>query len=172
LIVKDRIYAPSLYIADKVLRLPRGSQYRRYGVLFLTFGLSGLFHALGDIAGGIPLSKTGAPFFFLIQVPTIMAEDLVQDTYRFFFPSKTPRAEPRLWQKVLGWIWFVSFLVWVTPFFAYPWVLHNGDALVVPFSVLRWVQGRMGEVGGEMLASKMDLGDVAMGIKVLASPAA
>lgn len=130
-----------MYICDQVLRLSRGSLLRRYGTLALTFMFSMTFHAVADIAGGIPASKTGAPYFFFVQMLAIMFEDAVQFVWRTcFLSSASP--QPAKWQKGIGRIWVFLFFVWSTPFFAYPMNLNNGDGLIVPFSVMRWIKGR------------------------------
>jgi len=143
-IVTDRIHQPSMFICDKVLRLRRGSLLRRYGTLALTFFFSMGFHAAGDIAGGIPPGKTGAPFFFFVQVLAIVAEDLVQWVWKTLFAaSESATSPPAAWQKWVGRIWVFSFFVWSTPFFAYPMNLNNGDGLIVPFSVMRWIKAKL-----------------------------
>ncbi len=131
-----------MYLCDKVLKLPRGSLIRRYGTLAATFFFSMGFHAVGDIAGGIPAGKTGAPFFFFVQVLAIIAEDFVQWVWKTIFPASAA-SPPTGWQKLMGRIWVFLFFVWSTPVFAYPMNLNNGDGLIVPFSVMRWVKARL-----------------------------
>ncbi|OCL03382.1 hypothetical protein AOQ84DRAFT_227474 [Glonium stellatum] len=77
-VLKNRIFAPSTYITDNVLKLSRGSLVSRYMTLVLTFIFSAGFHGLGDIACGIPLHKTGASPPPMAQVAAIVVDDLVQ----------------------------------------------------------------------------------------------
>ncbi|MCJ1251043.1 hypothetical protein MMC30_008274 [Trapelia coarctata] len=134
--VKNRIFAPSVYLTDRVLKLPRGSLASRYTTLMLTFVLSVVFHGVGDIAGGISPSKTGAPQFFMAQAGAIVAEDIVQYLWKSWFPSASRDAR---WQKIVGQVWVFLFMFWCTPFYAYPVTAHNGDGLIVPFSIMRRV---------------------------------
>ena len=147
--VKNRIYDPSIYITDKILKLRRGSLAAQYTILLLTFVFSMSFHALGDIACGIPPSKTGAPLFFSVQAIAIVLEDLVQYTWKRFFSNqdaqvsekekKQSRKGPVWWQVWVGRLWVFLFLYWCTPFYAYPVTANNKDGLIVPFSVMRRV---------------------------------
>lgn len=142
-IVTDRIHQPGLWLCDKVLGLPKGSLARRYGTLALTFLFSMGFHAVADIASGIAPNKTGAPFFFFVQVLAIVFEDLVQWVWKGMFGGAEKRSEPRAWQMWAGRVWVFAFFVWSTPFFAYPMNLNNGDGLIVPWSVMRWARERV-----------------------------
>jgi hypothetical protein len=147
--VKNRIYGPSIYITEKILKLPRGSLATQYTILLLTFVFSTSFHALGDIACGIPPSKTGAPLFFGVQAIAIILEDLVQYTWKCFFSYQDAQVSekekkqihkgPARWQVWVGRLWVFLFMYWCTPFYAYPVTAHNGDGLIVPFSVMRRV---------------------------------
>ncbi|KAL1966145.1 hypothetical protein VTN77DRAFT_4697 [Rasamsonia byssochlamydoides] len=101
--VKKRIYSPSMYVTDKWLKSPRGSLAHRYTTPMLTFMLSMAFPGLGDIACGIPPSKTGALQFFMAQGVAIVFEDLVQYFYRKLFASSASSnsrgGEHTRWQK-------------------------------------------------------------------------
>jgi hypothetical protein len=142
LIVKDRIHEPAAFLAEKVFKWQRGSLTRRYGIMFLTFTFSMIFHGVADIAAGIPWSKTGTPSFFLVQVPAIMLEDFVQHICAPQAGSQLASPTLLSWRKMAGRLWVFVFLVWTTPSLAYPMNLQNGDGLIVPFSLLRWAQGR------------------------------
>jgi hypothetical protein len=147
--VKNRIYGPSIYITDKILKLRRGSLVAQYTILLLTFVFSTNFHALGDIACGIPPSKTGAPLFFGVQAIAIIVEDLVQYIWNRLFSNQNAQVSEKVnkqnpkgpvrWQIWVGRLWVLLFMYWCTPFYAYPVTAHNGDGLIVPFSVMRRV---------------------------------
>lgn len=134
-----------MYIADNVLKLPRGSLVSRYTTLVLTFVLSVGFHGLGDIACGIPPRKTGAPLFFMIQAAAIVVEDLVQYMWKRPFAAASTHASEQhrtrtglaQWQIWVGRAWVFLFMFWCTPFYAYPVTAHNGNGLIVPFSIMR-----------------------------------
>ena len=145
--VKNRIYAPSTYVSEKILRLRPGSFVSRYMTLILTFIFSIGFHALGDISCGIPPHKTGAPHFFLVQIGAIFVEDIVRHFWSRVVTSSGSRTHdqkgyqkgPTTWQKWLGRIWVFLFMYWCTAFYAYPVTFNNGDGLIVPFSIMRRV---------------------------------
>ncbi|EXJ93244.1 hypothetical protein A1O3_01801 [Capronia epimyces CBS 606.96] len=135
--VRNRIFAPSVYTVHNILKLPRGSANSRYMVLILTFAYSAGFHALGDISCGISPHKTGAWLFFSVQAVAVMVEDLVQCMWKQIFPETKSQRQIAPWQIWVGRLWVFLLMYWCTPFYAYPVTAHNGDGLIVPFSVIR-----------------------------------
>lgn len=62
----------------------------KYLNCFLNFFISGLLHALIDIASGLPWHESGAIQFFCTQLLGIFLEDFVWNTYRHLSTSDFP----------------------------------------------------------------------------------
>ncbi|KAK1541151.1 tat pathway signal sequence [Colletotrichum paranaense] len=139
--VRKRINSPANWIAKDVLRLPRGTLLARYAVVILTFTMSTFQHATGDIASGIPVSRTGSPWFFLVQALGFVLEDVFQYVWKQVAPAS---ARDTWYTKVFGYVWVFAWMFWCTPFYAYPVSANNrGDQdAILPFSVLKAVLGK------------------------------
>ncbi|KAI9925064.1 hypothetical protein MW887_006472 [Aspergillus wentii] len=106
-----------------LLRLTRGTLAACYIRLFLVFFMSGLVHAFMDMGFTVPLEETGSLWFFVLQVPAIIAEIIFQK-----FCSKTGGKL----RQILGYVWVLSFLAWATPVWIDPiiWRLYEGGIRV------------------------------------------
>ena len=136
--VRKRINNPASFITYSALNMPRGSLIARYIALAFTFVMSTCQHATGDVASGISLSRTGSPWFFMIQTLGIIMEDSVQSMWSRLSPSPTS-GRPALFSKVIGYVWVFLWMFWCTPFYSYPVSANNQgekDA-ILPFSVLK-----------------------------------
>lgn len=136
--------SPASFTTDIILHIPKGTLPSRYTHLFLTFFLSGLIHALTDIASGFTWQESGSIRFFCTQALGIMAEDGLQALVRGSLPDRKVPARYQSVVKVLGYVWVFAFLVWSTPVWIYPSLYANrGEEkdLIVPYSVLGVVWG-------------------------------
>lgn len=111
----------------------------RYMNLFFVFAGSGIKHIVSDVAAGIPLDETGALPFFAVQAFGVMFEDAVKALWQRYNKNEAERKVKR-WQKILGYVWVLAFMVWSTPAWSYH---HLGrqrldkDYLFV-FSISQW----------------------------------
>lgn len=105
-------------ITTQILRLPPGtlvSQYAKFTVVFL---ISGLWHFAGDF--GLPNAENGTVGFFLLQAGGIMFEDAVRELYRY-----CGWYLPKFWERRIGYLWLVTFMIWSTPKWGYPKMRYN-----------------------------------------------
>ncbi|TWU75761.1 hypothetical protein ED733_002362 [Metarhizium rileyi] len=129
----------SSYLTRRVLRLPRPSLAERYLNIGLVFTLSGLLHVLMDSLQGVPPSQSGAMIFFPLFTLGFIIEDSIQAAWkRFHVTDETCR--PRLllpWQRVLGFIWVVTWISLTSPYYLAPSQrLPREDLRIVPFSIV------------------------------------
>lgn len=108
---------PANFIVDDILVVKRGIYLARYLKIFLTFFFSGLHHLLVEIGAG--LTERGAMRFFCMQALGICLEDTVQAVYHWAFSIKKAES-PKLWARLIGYLWLLVFLVWTTPGWNYP----------------------------------------------------
>ena len=116
----------------------------RYVALALTFVISSCQHALGDVASGIPISRTGSPWFFMIQALGFVMEDIAQNLWSWLRPGSRG-TKPAGWSKVVGYVWVFLWMFWCTPFYSYPVSANNRgekDA-VLPFSILKMLTSKV-----------------------------
>ncbi|KAL9120579.1 MAG: hypothetical protein Q9187_002866 [Circinaria calcarea] len=78
---RQKLTGPAGFLVFDLLRLPRGSLKARYTHLMIVFAISGLQHALIDMAEGYSWQSSGSVQFFLTQAVGIMIEDAVQAIY-------------------------------------------------------------------------------------------
>ncbi|MCJ1329385.1 hypothetical protein MMC10_006064 [Thelotrema lepadinum] len=137
---------PATWFTHDVLRLHRHGPLPRYIKLLMVFTLSGLLHHYTDITCGMTVAESGSLTFFVTQAIGIMVEDAIQALWGYYKHWRGHRKgeDERLreWEKRLGWIWTLAFLVWSTPMWSYPAIRRQtGKAkdAVLPFSVLRTV---------------------------------
>lgn len=132
--------SPASFTTNSVFGLRRGTLVSRYTGLFLTFFFPGLIHAMTDVAEGFARQQSGSLRFFCTQAVCIIIEDGIRTMYRWalFDQKKASFLQP--FNKVLGYIWVVIFMVWSTPIWIYPSLYANRGEdmeLVVPFSLIR-----------------------------------
>ncbi|KKO96696.1 hypothetical protein THAR02_11197 [Trichoderma harzianum] len=110
-----RVWATYFAIFD-VCRLSRGTLLARYSRTFLVFWISGMYHILSD---GVEV-ESGVVRFFVMQAAAIMLEDAVQALYQTSRVTLGVRS-----QKLIGYIWVYSFLVWTSPGWRYPVIVYR-----------------------------------------------
>lgn len=119
-----------------MLRLQRGTLLARYGVLSLTFVISGIFHRVGDVAGGTPWRDSGALRFFVMQALSIIIEDFAQGVSRTVKRQDRSLDYPEGWKRTLGSVWLLFWLFWTTPDWNYPIVQRSSGQGILPFTLL------------------------------------
>ena len=137
--MRTRFSHPAHYVVYHVLGLQHGDVFSRYLFIFLTFAVSGVVHAVGDIAAGIEWRESGSMEFFCVQALGIMFEDAVQALYTAC--SDDPRSNG--WHKWIGYCWTITWLCWTSPVWHFP-MLRNDEGseadAVMPFDVLKFLK--------------------------------
>jgi hypothetical protein len=93
--------------------------------MFIVFFLSGILHIFTDRVQAIPYEYSGAMIAFPITTFGIMFEDGVQELWkRFSGPEKGPsngeKSAPPLWQRIVGYVWTMTWLGVVSTWYLYP----------------------------------------------------
>ncbi|KAF9890624.1 hypothetical protein FE257_005755 [Aspergillus nanangensis] len=122
----------STFVAHKVLRIPRGMLAARYVKNVLAFVISGLMHVPIDLATGLSIYESGAMSCFGAQIIGLLVEDFIIGIYHKFVAASGWRL-PSLVERMLGYIWTISFFVWSTPAYVYP-KIHHVKSSVIPIS--------------------------------------
>ncbi|KAF3395269.1 Acetyltransferase pyr8 [Talaromyces pinophilus] len=140
--LRRMISEPVEFVAHKVLRLSSKGILQRYIKIVLSFYLSGVTHAIADIASNLSWAEQLTVEFFVLQAVGIIIEDTVQAGWRFLNgQTRTGRQNPpRLWIRFVGGLWVALFLIWSTPRWVYPGASKAGPETrsIVPYSfVLR-----------------------------------
>jgi hypothetical protein len=88
--------------------------------VFLSFLFSGLMHSTADIATNPshPLQELGPIIFFATQACGLLLEEAVANMLLFI--RKSPRRNPSLGLRIIGYIWVFTFLAWSGPAWVYP----------------------------------------------------
>ncbi|KAK3994866.1 membrane bound O-acyl transferase family-domain-containing protein [Cladorrhinum sp. PSN332] len=112
--------AIAYFITYYLLRLPKSSLAAGCALTTLVFTSSGLWHLVGNLTSGVPISESGAMSYFCIQSLGIMLEDAFQ---ALFFPTAKEGREkqkqpPSIWMRAAGHLWLVAWLTWTTT----PWM--------------------------------------------------
>lgn len=131
---KEKLYLTSKFLVDDILHLRKRSALRRCILLILSFSLSGLAHLGGEYASGMDMRYSGAMQFFAGQAGGIMVEDAVV----FLWQKASGTKEQKRWHVWVGRLWFVLFMFWSMPIWAFP-AGRGGDGEVVPWSLVRFV---------------------------------
>ena len=143
--LRNPLLGTARFLTNDVLCLPRGTIAARYMCIFITFALSGTIHMLVDSTAGIPLSENSAMTLFVMQAVGIALEDFVQWLYRTFISDGPPQKQKQkegarsgaksstAWQRIVGYLWVVTWLIWTTPAWSYQNIRHDAGQLI-PFS--------------------------------------
>lgn len=143
---QQKMSSPASFVTNSVLGLPKGTPVSRYTHLFLTFFISGLMHAMTDLAEGFTWQQSGSLRFFCTQAVGIIVEDGIRTFYRWALPNWKQASTHQTFNKILGYIWVVIFMVWSTPAWIYPSLYANKGEdkdLIVPFSLVRAIYENM-----------------------------
>ena len=78
----------------------------------MIFFISGLTHALTDVAEGYSWQQQGSVQYFCTQVVGIMLEDGVQAIYNAIRGTRrNARHQPERWTRLVGYVWVLAFQV-------------------------------------------------------------
>lgn len=108
--------------------------------MFLVFFASGLLHILVDRIQAIPYEYSGAMIAFPITAFAIMFEDGVQVLWKRFTSSSRKASQNAdfvlpLWQRMVGYIWTMTWLLVVSTFYFDPRYQLPGElTTLVPLS--------------------------------------
>ena len=100
------------------MKLPRPSVLERYVNITLVFLCSGILHVISDKMQGVPFEKSGSMTFFLGCALGIMIEDGAQKAFSVLTgTSYSPGSDatPRLWKRIIGYIWVIAWLCLISP---------------------------------------------------------
>ena len=101
--------------------------------------VSGLFHRVGDTAGGTPWQESGALNFFGMQALGIIIEDAAQGIFRTLNGQRRSTGRPTWWKRALGSVWLLFWLIWTTPGWNYPIARRSSGQGILPFTLLGWL---------------------------------
>ncbi|MCJ1444542.1 MAG: hypothetical protein MMC23_005044 [Stictis urceolatum] len=133
--------SPAHYFAYELIGLPKETWVARYLFIGATFTLSGVLHVFVDMLSFIPPAKSGAMVFFPLQAVGIMIEDGAQGLYKKVLGQPKGGAA-KLFVRVVGYIWIISWMAYSTPVWVYPAMRTGGGrGRVLPFSLIDTVKG-------------------------------
>ena len=140
---RQKLTSCANFLVFDLLRLRKGSLVTRYAHLLTVFLISGLQHALTDVAEGYSWQSSGSILFFLTQAGGIILEDAVQAMYskRYYNSGRKQAQSGRA--KYVGYLWVIVFLVWSTPAWIYPALRENkGEEkdTLIPYSFVKLVK--------------------------------
>lgn len=131
------------FFAENVLQIRKGTLTFKNIHLFSTFLISGLMHALTEIAQGLPPWESGAIRFFCTQAFGIMFEAAAQRSLRKVLRlRKSDDSQHTNFGRYLGYCWTTFFLIWSTPVWIYPTISQNSGEekdRIIPFSVFEFM---------------------------------
>ncbi|RAL10258.1 wax synthase family protein [Aspergillus homomorphus CBS 101889] len=137
--------AISRFLANDILHLQPGTPADRYARVLTVFLASALMHFLVDLSSGLSPSNSGAVQFFSTQAFGLMVEDLAISAYSALRGDRlSPRQPASRGERMIGFIWVGSFLVWSFPAYLYPMLYRANAGLddsVVPVSVVGLLRG-------------------------------
>jgi hypothetical protein len=106
--------------------------------LLTVFLISGGLHVIAECCGGgLPVEVSGTMRFFVTQVAGIIIEDTAQELWRRLIGD----TKINIRNKVVGYIWVMSFLVWSTPAWLYPQAARPSNQSILPFSIIKFLGG-------------------------------
>ncbi|PYH81624.1 putative toxin biosynthesis protein [Aspergillus uvarum CBS 121591] len=120
--------------ADFLLALMRISPKGRLGWTLralLAFTVSGVIHLFMDVGFGVPMAKSGALWFFCLQIVGVVIESIVRD----LFQPLRARMNPGV-KRVIGYVWVALFMLWTVPIWINPILIQlysDGVRMMSPF---------------------------------------
>ena len=134
---RQKLTGSANFLIYDLTRLRKGSLITRYAHLLVVFLISGLQHALVDVAEGYTWESSGSLQFFFAQAAGIMLEDAVQAICRRQLRDSRGKPISTGWARYTGYIWVTLFLVWSTPMWIYPALrVNKGEEkdILLPYS--------------------------------------
>ncbi|EDR03831.1 uncharacterized protein LACBIDRAFT_306530 [Laccaria bicolor S238N-H82] len=117
----------TIFVVTKILHRPRDKQYTPLVFLNTVFLISGLVHVGGEymMLGRLGL---GAFRFFLVQGLAVSVETIVSNVFslsgsRLASPRKAALSTPKLWMRIVGYVWVLLWFWWSLPFMVDPGIL-------------------------------------------------
>jgi hypothetical protein len=131
----------SNYITHDLLHLPKGSLIARYSNLYISFIVSGLIHIGTDFAVGVSLRESGSLQYFSTLATGIMLEDAIQAIWSHIVGPNRPGQPTPLWQRCVGYLWTILFMVWCTPKWIYPLLERHRAGIdeLFPFGIAQYI---------------------------------
>ncbi|PYI13448.1 putative toxin biosynthesis protein [Aspergillus violaceofuscus CBS 115571] len=120
--------------ADFLLALMRISPSGRLGWTLralLAFTVSGVIHLFMDVGFGVPMAKSGALWFFCLQIVGVVIESIVRD----LFQPLRARMNPGV-KRMIGYVWVALFMLWTVPIWINPILIQlygDGVRMMSPF---------------------------------------
>ena len=133
--LRQILVSPATFIANRLLRLRKGTILSRYANLFLTFFISGILHSLAETAGGLPFKRSGTMQFFITQAIGITFEDTIKSLWGG--QTKKEFRKMPIALRLVGYTWVAMFLMWTTPGWLYPDAAGPPKQSFLPFSVVK-----------------------------------
>ncbi|KAF7889118.1 hypothetical protein EAF00_009418 [Botryotinia globosa] len=132
---RQRLSSPAAWIIYDVLGMQKGSVAGRYAAMFIVFLISGISHAIPELATGLKWKQSGAVRYFLTQYFGIVLEDVVKELSSKFGILRSEKS-----RNVIGYVWVFLFQVWSVPAWMYPQLVGikgGPEDEPLPFSVVR-----------------------------------
>ncbi|RAH69522.1 wax synthase family protein [Aspergillus aculeatinus CBS 121060] len=120
--------------ADFLLSLLRISPSGRLGWTLralLAFTVSGVIHLFMDVGFGVPMVKSGALWFFCLQIVGVVIESMVRDLTRPLRARMNPGVK-----RMIGYVWVALFMLWTVPIWINPILIQlysDGVRMMSPF---------------------------------------
>ncbi|PYI29206.1 putative toxin biosynthesis protein [Aspergillus indologenus CBS 114.80] len=124
--------------ADFLLALMRISPSGRLGWTLralVAFTVSGVIHLFMDVGFGVPMAKSGALWFFCLQIVGVVIEGIVRD----LFQPLRARMNPGV-KRMIGYVWVALFMLWTVPIWINPILIQlygDGVRMMSPFLCFR-----------------------------------
>ncbi|TGO61259.1 hypothetical protein BOTNAR_0131g00050 [Botryotinia narcissicola] len=132
---RQRLSSPAAWIIYDVLGMQKGSLAGRYTAMFIVFLISGIIHAIAELATGLKWKQSGVVRYFLTQYFGIVLEDIVKELSSKFGILRSEKL-----RNVIGYVWVFLFQVWSVPAWMYPQLVGikgGPEDEPLPFSVVR-----------------------------------
>ena len=133
--LRNSFLGTSNFFTYDVLRLRRGTLAARYIGLFFVFGISAAFHTSNDIMLGIAPEESVEHEFFLMQAVGITLEDFAGWVHRVVRSRRRRNRRDEksgerveTWQKLMGYLWVMSWFVFTTPRWSYQRLRLDADS--------------------------------------------
>ncbi|OJJ98282.1 hypothetical protein ASPACDRAFT_44787 [Aspergillus aculeatus ATCC 16872] len=120
--------------ADFLLSLLRISPSGRLGWTLralLAFTVSGVIHLFMDVGFGVPMAKSGALWFFCLQIVGVVIESIARDLTRPLRARMNPGVK-----RMIGYVWVALFMLWTVPIWINPILIQlysDGVRMMSPF---------------------------------------
>ncbi|RAL07259.1 wax synthase family protein [Aspergillus homomorphus CBS 101889] len=118
------------FLLSLVWKSPNG-RLAWYFRALLAFTVSGIIHLFMDVGFGVPMAKSGALWFFCLQILGVLLESIVRDLVRPLRARMNPGVK-----RVIGYVWVALFMLWTVPIWINPILIQlykDGVRMMSPF---------------------------------------